>query len=102
MSSARDNMDGWVETLQKSKVINGQLIDEDGYEIYFLSVENDDDDGPNILLTYGGPGLRVYATDNPRDLMFHGYSMDEDYREPVTLPEDVTRVMRGMLHAYAV
>ena len=101
MSSARDNMNGWIETLQGSKVIDGQLIDPDGYEVYFLSVENDED-GPNILLTYGGPGLRVYATDNPRELMFHGYSMDEDYRETVTLPEDVTRVMRGMLHAYAV
>ena len=101
MSSARDNMDGWIQTLQGSKVIDGQLIDPEGYEVYFLSVENDED-GPNILLTYGGPGLRVYATDDPRELMFHGYSMDEDYREIVTLPEEVTRAMRGMLHAYAI
>ena len=99
--SAIDNMRGWIETLQGSRVTNGQLIDPDGYEVYFLSVERDKD-GPNILLTYGGPGLRVYATDDPRTLMFHGYSMDEDYREAVTLPGDVTTFMRGMLHAYAI
>lgn len=101
MSSALDNMNGWKETLQGSKVIDGQLIDPEGYEVYFLGFERDED-GPNILLTYGGPGLRVYATDSPNELLFHGYSMDEDYRESVTLPGDVARFLRGLLHAYAV
>ena len=101
MSSALDNMNGWIQTLQESRVTDGQLIDPEGYEVSFLSVERDED-GPNILLTYGGPGLRVYLTDDPATLMFHGYSIDEDHRETVTLPGDVTRFMRGVLHAYAI
>jgi hypothetical protein len=84
MYTVIDNMHGWRDTLKKARVENNELIDEEGEPIYFLAVDREPK--RNILLTYGGPGLRLFRTNDPQWFRLYGYWWNEECEEDVWLP----------------
>lgn len=85
---ALENLRAWRDTLLTATVRNQELYDADGEVIYFLAAERSNGT-KNILLSFGGPGLRIYYGKRSNELIMHGYSWDEDVEETVSFPTPV-------------
>lgn len=96
-TQALDNLRAWRDTLLTSQVRGKELYDADGEIIYFLSAERSNGK-KNILLTYGGPGLRIYHGKRSGELVMHGYSWGEDVEETVSFPSPVHDHLTNLLN----
>lgn len=85
---ALDNLRGWRDTLLTATARDRELYDSDGEVIYFLAAERRNGK-KSILLSFGGPGLRIYYGKRSNELIMHGYSWDESVEETVSFPTPV-------------
>lgn len=91
-----DNLRGWRDTLMNARIKDNTLIDEEGYEIYFLAVDEIQGE-KSILVSWGGPGLRIYMGQRPGEVIMRGFSWGDEYEEVVSFPEHVYRVLARQL-----
>ena len=91
-----DNLRGWRNTLMTASLKDNTHIDDEGYEIYFLAVDEIEGE-KSILVSFGGPGLRIYMGKRPGEVVMRGFSWGDEYEEVVSFPEHVHRVLARSL-----